>query len=172
MFLKKISILTAFGVLALASCNKATYSKKTINGVWFVDSISYNGSLNVPFGLGGKFTGEANQRGYITFIRETAEVFYDITFETDSLRVGNFALGPLEVRMKESGTFTETDSLIHVIPAEGGAEFDIKKTNQILTEASWNTKATTKTKVSVPFLGAIEVPANFDLVKKAKKAKP
>jgi hypothetical protein len=74
--------------------------------------------------------------------------------------------------MKESGTFTETDSLIHVIPAEGGAEFDIMKTNQILTEASWNTKAATKTKVSVPFLGSIEVPANFDLVMKAKKAKP
>ncbi|MFY8132429.1 MAG: hypothetical protein ACOVOL_04280 [Bacteroidia bacterium] len=172
MNLKNWMIVGALAAVSLGACTKATYSKKTINGVWFVDSIAYNGSLNVPFGLGGKFTGEAKQRGYIAFIRETAEVFYDITFETDSLRVGNFAIGPLEVRMKESGTFTETDSLIHVIPGEGGAEFDIMKTNQILTEASWNTKAVTKTKVSVPFLGAIEVPANFDLVMKAKKAKP
>lgn len=172
MLLKKSIFIGMMAVFSLASCTKSTYSKKTINGVWFVDSIAYNGSLNVPFGLGGRFSGEAKQRGYIAFIRETAEVFYDITFETDSLRVGNFAIGPLEVRMKESGTFTETDSLIHVIPAEGGAEFDIMKTNQILTEASWNTKAATKTKVSVPFLGSIEVPANFDLVMKAKKAKP
>ena len=172
MLLKKSIFIGMLAVVSLASCTKSTYSKKTINGVWFVDSIAYNGSLNVPFGLGGKFTGEAKERGYIAFIRETGEVFYDITFQTDSLKVGTFAINPLEVRLKESGTFTETDSLIHVIPGEGGAEFDIKKTNQILTEASWNTKTSTKTKVSVPFLGSIEVPANFDLVMKAKKAKP
>lgn len=161
-----------FATQFFTSCSKGQLSKNTINGVWFIDSTQYNGSLSVPFLGGSNFTGVSLNRGYFSFNRETAEVFYDLTFETDSLKLGGQALGPLEVKLKESGSYTEDETAIHIVPAEGSAAFDITKTSSSATTGKWATKAVTKSKISVPFLGSLEIPANFNLVMNSKKAKP
>jgi hypothetical protein len=165
-------IVFFFAAQIFTSCSKGQLSKSAINGVWFIDSTQYNGSLSVPFLGGSNFTGVSINRGYFSFNRETAEVFYDLTFETDSLKLAGQALGPLEVKLKESGTYTEDESAIHILPSEGSAAFDITKTSSTASSGKWTTKAVTKTKISIPFLGALEVPANFNLTLSSKKSKP
>lgn len=150
-------LLFALGLLIMVgACKKSSSSlsyKKTINGVWKITSIKYSGNLSIPFVGNSPINGVSKDLNFISFNRETKEELLAIDFKTDSLVLFGTNLGPQQIKLKDSGFFTESETAITLNTDAGGKTVTIDKASQSETSATWTTTAAVSLVISLPIGG-------------------